>query len=70
MREKNILQILKDSSYTVVLSGAGLMAESGYPLLRDGKESYEIEEKYGYSFARDIQQRFLFGKKRPVFPLL
>ena len=47
MREKNILQILKDSSYTVVLSGAGLMAESGYPLLRDGKESYEIEEKYG-----------------------
>ena len=37
MREKNMLQILKDSSYTVVLSGAGLMAESGYPLLRDGK---------------------------------
>ena len=50
MREKNMLQILKDSRYTVVLSGAGLMVESGYPLLRDGKESYEIEEKYGYSF--------------------
>ena len=44
MREKNMLQILKDSRYTVVLSGAGLMVESGYPLLRDGKESYEIEE--------------------------
>ena len=43
MREKNILHILRDSRYTVVLSGAGLMAESGYPLLRDGEESYEIE---------------------------
>ena len=47
MREKNMLQILKDSNYTVVLSGAGLMVESGYPLLRDGKESYEIENSLG-----------------------
>ena len=46
MREKNMLNILRDSSYTVVLSGTGLMAESGYPLLRDGAESYEIEEQY------------------------
>ena len=58
MREKNILQILKDSSYTVVLSGAGLMAESGYPLLRDGRESYEIEEKYGYSFEEIFSSAF------------
>ena len=48
MREKNIFHVLRDSRYTVVLSGAGLMAESGYPLLRDGEESYEIEDKYGY----------------------
>ena len=44
MREKNMLQILKNSSYTVVLSGIGMMQESGYPLLRDGQESYELEE--------------------------
>ena len=50
MREKNILQILRDSRYTVVLTGSGMMVESGYPLLRDGEESYEIEDKYGYSF--------------------
>ena len=50
MREKNILQILRDSRYTVVLTGSGMMVESGYPLLRDGDESYELEEKYGYPF--------------------
>ena len=44
MREKNILHILQNSRHTVVLSGAGLMAESGYPLLRDGAKSYDIEE--------------------------
>lgn len=32
MKDKNMLQILEDSRYTVVLSGAGLMVESGYPL--------------------------------------
>ena len=50
VRDKNILQVLRDSRYTVVLSGVEMLKESGYPLLRDGEESYEIEEKYGYSF--------------------
>lgn len=67
MREKNMLQILKDSSYTVVLSGAGLMAESGYPLLRDGKESYEIEEKYGYSFEEIFNSAFYSARKELFF---
>ena len=43
VRDKNILQVLKDSRYTVVLSGVEMLKESGYPLLRDGEESYEIE---------------------------
>ena len=67
MREKNMLQILKDSSYTVVLSGAGLMAESGYPLLRDGQESYEIEEKYGYSFEEIFSSAFYSARKELFF---
>ena len=59
MREKNILQILRDSRYTVVLTGSGMMVESGYPLLRDGDESYEIEKKYGYSFEEIFSSGFL-----------
>lgn len=67
MKEKNILQILKESRYTVVLSGAGLMAESGYPLLRDGRESYEIEEKYGYSFEEIFSSGFYSARKELFF---
>lgn len=67
MREKNILQILRESNYTVVLSGAGLMAESGYPLLRDGEESYEIEDKYGYSFEEIFSSGFYSARKELFF---
>ncbi len=62
-----MLNILRDSSYTVVLSGAGLMAESGYPLLRDGSESYEIEEKYGYSFEEIFSSGFYSARKDLFF---
>lgn len=67
MREKNMLNILRDSSYTVVLSGTGLMAESGYPLLRDGAESYEIEEQYGYSFEEIFSSTFYSARKDLFF---
>lgn len=67
MKEKNMLQILRDSRYTVVLSGSGLMAESGYPLLRDGEESYEIEEKYGYSFEEIFNSGFYSARKELFF---
>ncbi len=67
MKEKNLLQILRDSRYTVVLSGAGLMAESGYPLLRDGAESYDIEAKYGYSFEEIFNSGFYSARKELFF---
>lgn len=67
MREKNILHILQNSRHTVVLSGAGLMAESGYPLLRDGAESYDIEEKYGYSFEEIFSSGFYAARKELFF---
>ena len=67
MREKNILQILRDSRYTVVLTGSGMMVESGYPLLRDGDESYEIEEKYGYSFEEMFSSGFYSARKELFF---
>lgn len=67
VREKNILQVLRDSRYTVVLSGIELMKESGYPLLRDGEESYEIEEKYGYSFEEIFSSGFYAARKEHFF---
>ena len=67
MKEKNILQVLRESRYTVVLSGVELMKESGYPLLRDGDESYEIEEKYGYSFEEMFSSSFYSARKERFF---
>ena len=67
MRENNILQILREGRYTVVLSGIGLMAESGYPLLRDGAESYEIEDKYGYSYEEIFSSGFYSARKELFF---
>ena len=58
MRENGILQILENSRYTVVLTGSGMLLESGYPLLRDGEESYEIENKYGYSYEEIFSSGF------------
>ena len=42
MLERTLLQILKESRYTTVLSGFEMLQESGYPVLRDGDESYDI----------------------------
>lgn len=67
MREKNILRILKESKYTVVLSGIEMMRESGYPLLRDGEESYDIESKYGYSFEEIFSSSFYSARKELFF---
>ena len=67
MKEKNILQILRESRYTVVLSGAELLKESGYPMLRDGDDSYEIEEKYGYSFEEMFSSSFYSARKERFF---
>ena len=67
MREKNILQIVSDCRYTVVLTGSGMMVESGYPLLRDGDESYEIEKKYGYSFEEMFSSGFYSARKELFF---
>ncbi|MDD2979071.1 MAG: NAD-dependent deacetylase [Hespellia sp.] len=49
MNEKNIARLLQESKYTVALGGFGMLIENGYPAVRDGDESYDIEEKYGYS---------------------
>ena len=67
MREKNILQILRESRYTVVLSGIEMMSQSGYPLLRDGEESYDIESRYGYSFEEIFSSSFYSARKELFF---
>lgn len=42
-------KILKESKYTVVLCGSGIMSESGYHVLKSPERAYDIEQKYGVS---------------------
>ena len=58
MLEGNLLQILRESKYTTVLSGFGMLLESGYPAIRDGEVSYDIEQKYGYSMEEMFSSAF------------
>jgi len=55
---KRIAELLEESKYTVSISGVGMSAENGYAVLRDGEESYEIEQEYGYSFEEIFHSRF------------
>ena len=67
MKENGILQILENSRYTVVLTGSGMLLESGYPLLRHGEESYEIENKYGYSYEEIFSSGFYSARMVQFF---
>ena len=63
MRSKNILQLLEESKYTVAISGKEMFLENGYPGVRDGEESYEIEQKYGYSAEEILSSAFYATRK-------
>ncbi len=63
MLEGSLLQILQNSRYTTVLSGFGMLLESGYPALRDGEPSYDIEQKYGYSMEEMFSSAFYSTRK-------
>lgn len=67
MLEGNLLQILQESKYTTVLSGFGMLLESGYPSLRDGEKSYDIEQKYGYSMEEMFSSAFYSTRKVQFF---
>ena len=67
MLEGNLLQILQESKYTTVLSGFGMLLESGYPSLRDGEKSYDIEQKYGYSMEEMFSSAFYSTHKVQFF---
>lgn len=67
MLGKTLLQILKESRYTTVLSGFGMLLESDYPAIRDGEESYEIEQKYGYSAEEMFSSAFYSTRTEKFF---
>lgn len=46
---KILKKVLDESKYTVVLGGSGVLEESGYFVLKNPDEAYEIEKKYGVS---------------------
>lgn len=64
---KTLLQILKESTYTTVLSGYEMLQESDYPEIRDGKESYDIEQKYGYSADEMFSSSFYSTRTEQFF---
>lgn len=53
MDKENKLECLKkiigESQYTVILSGSGMMAESGYLGIKTAEKAYEIERTFGES---------------------
>ena len=57
---------MENSRFTWFLQGRVLL-ESGYPLLRDGEESYEIENKYGYSYEEIFSSGFYSARKELFF---
>lgn len=67
MLEKTLLQMLQESRYTTVLSGYEMVEENGYPPIRDGKESYEIEAKYGFSLEEIFSSSFYSTRKEQFF---
>lgn len=67
MLEKRLLQMLRESRYTTVLSGYEMLEENGYPAIRDGKESYEIEAKYGFSLEEMFSSSFYSTRTEQFF---
>ncbi len=67
MLEKRLLQMLRESRYTTVLSGYEMLEENGYPAIRDGKESYEIEAKYGFSLEEMLSSSFYSTRTEQFF---
>lgn len=64
---EKLAEILENSKYTVVLSGYGMILESGYPAIRDGEVSYDIEQKYGYSVEELLHSSFYSTRKELFF---
>ena len=64
---KTLLQILRESKYTTVLSGYAMLEESGYPAIRDGEASYDIEQKYGYSADEMLSSSFYTARTEQFF---
>lgn len=67
MQSKYILQMLEQSKYTVAMCGFEMHLENGYPGLRDGEESYDIEQKYGYSADEILSSAFYATRKELFF---
>lgn len=67
MLGRTLLDILNESTYTTVLSGFEMLTESGYPAIRDGDESYDIELKYGYSVEEILSSAFFSTRKEQFY---
>lgn len=66
MLNQAVLERLKASRYTVVLSGNGQLVENGYPTLREGYSTYDLETKYGYS-GEEIFSSATYSTRKELF---
>lgn len=64
---ENLKKILEASTYTTCLSGYGMLLESDFPAIRDGFESYDIEQKYGRSMEEIFSSSFYSTRKEQFF---
>lgn len=76
MKIEYLKQLIKDNSNIVVITGPGLIVESGYSCLQTDEEQYEVEAKYKRSagelysaqfWATRTEQFFEFYKNEIVF---
>lgn len=72
MVNNTLISLLEESKYTTVLSGVGMLFESGYPAIRDGDVAYSYEQEYGFApeeiftgsfFSTRTEQFFTFYKE-------
>ena len=53
-----IYEMLKESRYTVVLSGRAMLEESGYPVVRDGESPMPLRKSMGTPPRRSFPAPF------------
>lgn len=70
MSVEYLAELLKRSKYTVALTGIDMILESGYPAIRDGAESYDIEQKYHYSIEEMLRVSFFQTKQNQFYRFL
>lgn len=61
-----LMNILKESNYTVALGGSGMMEEGGFIGIKKQDKAYDIELKYGYG-AEELYTSAFYSTRPELF---